>query len=89
MQTLDQKGVENIDPNDPQNQEAIKKAMAELQNFSLFDESISDKDLKISQDNSKEAKSKYLMETAQIILKNSNNDYKKSPKSFREFYRQF
>ena len=89
MQTLDQKGVENIDPNDPQNQEAIKKAMAELQNFSLFDESINDKDLKISQDNSKEAKSEYLMETAQIILKNSNNDYKNPQKALENFTDNF
>ncbi|MDP3014880.1 MAG: hypothetical protein Q8N28_00425 [bacterium] len=83
MQTLDQQGVENIDPNDPQNQEAIKKAMAELQNFSLFDESISDKDLKISSDNSKEAKSKYLIETTQIILKNFN-EQKMDPKKALE-----
>ena len=89
MQTLDQKGVENIDPNDPQNQEAIKKAMAELQNFSLFDESINDKDLKISQNNSKETKSKYLMETGQIILKNSNNDYKNPQKALENFSDNF
>ena len=89
MQTLDQKGVENIDPNDPQNQEAIKKAMAELQNFSLFDESINDKDLKISQNNSKETKRKYLMETGQIILKNSNNDYKNPQKALENFSDNF
>lgn len=81
MQTLDQKGVENIDPNDPRNQEAIEKAMAELQNFSLFDESINDKDLKISQDNSLEAKSKYIIETTQIVLKNSNEPYKNPQKA--------
>jgi len=84
MQTLDQKGVENINPNDPQNQEAIEKAMAELQNFSLFDELISDSDLKISQDNSLEAKKRYLTETAQIIIKNSNEAYNNPQKALEK-----
>lgn len=70
MQTLDQKGVENIDPNDPQNQEAIKKAMAELQNFSLFEGTVDDKDLKISSDNSGEAKKKYIENTSEIAQNN-------------------
>lgn len=83
MQTMDQKGAENIDPNDPQNQEMIQKAMAELQSQSLFDESISDKDLKISSDNSKEAKEKYLMEAGQIIL-NNFNEQKMDPKKALE-----
>ena len=89
MRTLDQKGVENIDPNDPQNQEAIKKAMAELQNFSLFDESISDKDLKVSQDNSLEAKKRYLSETAQIILKNFNEQNTNFQKALEDFANNF
>ena len=89
MQTLDQKGVENIDPNDPQNQEAIKKQWRNCKTFRFLTNQFSDNDLKISQDNSKEAKSEYLMETAQIILKNSNNDYKNPQKALENFTDNF
>ncbi len=81
MQTLDQQGVENIDPNDPRNQEAIEKAMAELQNFSLFDESISDKDLKISQDNSLPAKAKYIESVGKTFTENVTDVYKNQSKA--------
>ncbi len=71
MQYLGQSG-KDFDPNDPGNQEIIKKAMADAQNISLFDESISDKDLKILQDNSLEAKRFYLESMNKIAINSLN-----------------
>lgn len=66
MQYLSQSG-EDFDPNDPKNQEAIEKAMADLSSASLFDETtINDKDLKISQDNSAEAQTVYVEKVIKI-----------------------
>ena len=71
MQYLSQSG-KDFDPNDSKNQEIIKKALASLQTPSLFNESINDKDLKISQNNSIEAKRFYLESMGKIVINSSN-----------------
>ncbi len=71
IQYLSQSG-KDFNPNDSENQEIIKKAMADAQNMSLFEEPISDNDLKISQDNSLEAKRFYLESINKIVRNNSN-----------------
>lgn len=82
MKNLDQSGKDPfaIDPNDPASKEFIEKAIASIQNpETIFNFSINDKDLKISQDNSKENKAKYMENFAKIMMKNVNNDIYKNP----------
>ena len=83
MKNLDQSGkepFENMDPNDPQNKAFIEKAIAGIGDpSSFFNPTVDEKDLKISQDNSKEAKIQYLKELEQITNNHLNN-----PKYFRE-----
>ena len=83
MKNLDQSGkdpFENMDPNDPQNKEFIEKAVAGIGDpSSFFNPIVDDKDLKISQDNSKEAKIQYLRGIEQISKNRLNN-----PKYFRD-----
>ncbi|KKR89259.1 MAG: hypothetical protein UU85_C0004G0100 [Candidatus Wolfebacteria bacterium GW2011_GWA2_42_10] len=73
MKNLDQSGqnpFENFDIDDPQNQKLIQEAIAGIQDPSLiFSAAIDDKDLKISNDNSVDAKSRYLNNLADIVVK--------------------
>lgn len=91
MKNLDQKSQnpfegQDFDPNDPQSQQLIQETLVSIQDSTtFFNPSVEDKDLKISQDNSIEAKSKYFSETAQIILKNFNEssiNFQKALESF-------
>lgn len=70
MKILDQKGenpFENFNPDDPEGRKFIESAIANIQNPSqIFDVLINNDDLKISEDNSKEAVTKYLKEIEQI-----------------------
>ncbi len=82
MQKLDQSGTnpfEDFDPDDPESQKLIQETIAGLQNPSAnFSQSVDDKDLKISQDNSKEAVIKYLTainEIAQDRMAGFNKSY--------------
>ena len=65
IQQLDQSGEnpfqsQGFDPNDPQNQQFIREAVAGINDpAAFFGSSVEDKDLKISNDNSKEAKLEY------------------------------
>jgi len=82
MKNLDQSGQDpfEIDPNDPANKEFIEKAVAGIGDpSSFFNPIVDDKDLKISQDNSKEAKIQYLRGIEQISKNRLNN-----PKYFRD-----
>ncbi len=92
MKTLDQsdKGLENFDINSPEAQKIIQETVSNLSDStSLFSEEvdriINDSQLKISDDNSYEAKSKYLMATARIIKNNSNEFYNNPVKAFEKF----
>jgi len=79
MKNLDQSGQDpfEIDPNDPANKEFIEKAIASISDPSvLFNPTIDDKDLKISQDNSKEAKTRYFDAIGKVMLENINSDYR-------------
>lgn len=71
-----------FNPDDPQSQEAIQNAINNIKNpFIGYDLSVDNKDIKISQSNSFEAKSKYLTEAGQIILNNSTEFYKNPQKA--------
>jgi hypothetical protein len=79
MKNLDQSGKDpfEIDPNDPASKEFIEKAIASISDPSvLFSPTIDDKDLKISQNNSKEAKKKYFDAIGKVMLENINSDYR-------------
>lgn len=77
MRNMDQSGenpFETLNPNDPK---IIQEAVGNIQNLvSVLNQSINEKDIKISQDNSLANKGKYLEVTAGIILKKSNELYK-------------
>jgi len=82
MKKLDQSGQDPfaIDPNDPANKEFIERAIAGIQNpETIFNFSINDRDLKISQDNSRENKARYMENFAKIMMKNVNNEIYKNP----------
>ncbi|MEK7129356.1 MAG: hypothetical protein AAB858_03315, partial [Patescibacteria group bacterium] len=83
MKNLDQSGkepFENMDPNDPQNKAFIEKAIAGIGDpSSFFNPTVDEKDLKISQDNSREAKTQYLKKLEQI----SNSRLLSNPTYFR------
>jgi hypothetical protein len=92
IKTLDQsgKGLENFDINSPEAQKIIQETIGNLSNpTSFFNEeinrTINDSQLKISNDNSYEAKSEYLMTTARIIKNNSNEFYNNPVKAFEKF----
>ena len=79
MKNLDQSGQDpfEIDPNDPANKEFIEKAVAGIGDpSSFFNPTVDDKDLKISQDNSKEAKTRYFDAIGKVMLENINSDYR-------------
>lgn len=79
MKNLDQSGQDpfEIDPNDPASKEFIEKAIASISDPSvLFSPTIDDKDLKISRNNSKEAKIKYFDAIGKVMLENINSDYR-------------
>lgn len=60
-------------PSDPNSKKAVEAALINLKDpLSFLNVSISDGDLKISPDNSKESKINYLKLTAEIIMNNSN-----------------
>jgi len=77
MRNLDQSGenpFETLNPNDPK---IIQEAIGNIQNLvSVLNQSINEKDIKISQDNSLANKGKYLEATAKIILNKSKELYK-------------
>jgi len=92
MKGLDQSGKDpfSIDPNDPANKEFLEKAMASINNpSSLFNFSVNDNDLKISGDNSKEAKARYLDAIGKIMLAYINNDYKNPMATLQKFATNF
>lgn len=64
-------GGKDFNPNDPKNQEMIKKAIADMQSPPLFEGIIvENKNLKISNDNSKKAKQEYFEAIGKISQKN-------------------
>lgn len=76
MKNLDQSGQDpfSIDPNDPTSKEFIEKAVAGIGDpLSFFNPIVDEKDLKISQDNSKEVKIQYLRGIEQISRNRLNN----------------
>ncbi len=79
MKNLDQSGQnpfqgQDFDPNDEQSQKLIQEAVASMQGEgNLFNPKIEDKDLKISSDNSKEAKFNYLISMQEKIRKYFND----------------
>ncbi len=79
MKSLDQSGQnpfqgQGFDPNDEQSQKLIQDAVASMQGQgNLFNPKIEDKDLKISSDNSKEAKFNYLISMQEKIRKYFND----------------
>lgn len=81
MRSLDQSDKnpfqgQGFDPNDPQGQQLIQKAIAGIEDpAALFNASVDDKDLKISQDNSKEAKIQYLKAVEEIAKNRRLNDF--------------
>jgi hypothetical protein len=92
MKNLDQGGKDpfNIDPNDPANQEFWEKAIASVSNpHSLFIFSVDNDDLKISNNNSKEAKAEYLDAIGKIMLANINNDYRNPGTAMQAFANNF
>lgn len=91
MQQLDQSGQspfegQSFDIQSPDNQKLIQEAVADFKDPSiLFSQSVSDKDLKILNDNSAEAKAKYLETTGKIILDNSNESYNNPTKALENW----
>src|SRR3989344_2840684 len=83
MKTMDQAGdnpFENINNNDLESQKLIQEIFVDLENFSSGLNSVKNigiKDIKISKDNSLEAKAKYLENVGKIIVANSNEFYNK------------
>lgn len=83
MKTMDQNGdnpFENINLNDSENKEITQNILADLENFSSGLNSVKNidiKDIKISKDNSLEAKAKYLESVGKIIMDNSSESYNK------------
>lgn len=83
MKTMDQNGnnpFENINLNDSENQKLTQDIIVDLENFSSglnSVENIDIKDIKISKDNSLEAKAKYLESIGKIIIDNSSESYNK------------
>lgn len=84
MKALDQSGqnpFESSDPNDPKNKEIINGMLAGLgKSPSFLNQPVSNEELKISNDNSKEAKAKYFMDLNRIISDKFNNPkYARNP----------
>ena len=83
MQKLDQSGTnpfENFDPKSSESRKLIQEAIANIQTpSSFFSQSVDDKDLKISLDNSKEAKAEYIQNIEKINQKRfSDSKYQRS-----------
>ncbi len=74
MKNLDQGSrnpfeAQSFDINNPENQKLIEEAMVNIQDpASFFNQSIDEKDLKVSNDNSFEAKSRYINNMADVIV---------------------
>ncbi|MCL4437646.1 hypothetical protein M1513_01235 [Patescibacteria group bacterium] len=88
MKNLDQSGQDpfSIDPNDPASKEFIEKAIAGIQNpAALFNPTVSDSELNISRDNSKEARKEYLAKAGQIILEKAKYDVANREKAIGDF----
>ena len=83
MKTMDQEGdnpFNNFELNNSGNQEVIQEIIADLENFSSGLNAVKNigiEDIKISQDNSLEAKAKYLENIGKVMIDNSNESYSK------------